>query len=95
MSKGKHYVVIDTSGRAENIKPEWAWLDILDNVSRIVGSAGGHAPLPDKLLLNGVTIVSKGLDQIGWDYGQRRQKLNAENQAKLVEEFPEPTGDAP
>jgi len=91
MAKARNYVAIDTAGRAENIKPEWDWFDILDWVSRTVGSAGGNTPLPDKLLLNGEIIVPADLHTMGWKYGQAQRYEYEQARQKVRAMFPDPT----
>lgn len=91
MTDKPHYVIIDTLGRAENVKPEWDWFAILDHVYRQVGSAGGNTPLPEMLLRDGKIIVPSKLHHLAWNYGRQRQARIDEALGNARALYPEPT----
>ena len=91
MSEQKpRYVIIDTKGRAENIKDEYAWHDILERVYRIHSTAGGNQALPEMLLRDGKIIVPRDLCSIAWDYCRLSRTLIQAAAKEAREKFPEP-----
>ena len=90
MGERKNYVIIDTAGRAENVKDGWGWFEILDHVVMVVSSAGSQNPLPDKLLLNGTMIIRGNLHDTAWRFSKFRNDALGEAQRKIREAYPEP-----
>ncbi len=91
MSEQKpRYVIIDTKGRAENVKEDYRWHDILEHVYRIHSTAGGNQALPEMLLRDGKIIVPRALCSIAWDYCRLSRTLTEAAAKEAREKFPEP-----
>ncbi len=90
MSEKPRYVIIDTRGRAENVKEEYGWHDILEHVYRIHLSAGGNQALPEMLLRDGKIIVPRALRSVACDYCRHSRTLIEAAAKEAREKFPEP-----
>lgn len=89
----KHFVIIDTAGRAENLGASYKdWHSILTYVYAQVCSAGGSSPLADMLIVDGV-FVEKNLSDIAFKYGRGRQRAIDRAVAEFVKDYPQPWED--
>lgn len=86
MAKGENYTVIRLSGKTE-FYPDADYFSILSSISHEYGSAGSNWDRPNMLLLNGKVVVSEGIADIAWNYGQRNRELHDEIRKKIRTEF--------
>lgn len=84
-----HYVIIDTIGRAENVKENHGWFDILDEVYLRFSSAGANAPLPNILLRDGQIIVPGRLWEVAVGYGLKLRTEIGRVKKEIRDIFPE------
>ena len=89
-SEPPRYVVIDTRGRAENVKDGYGWFEILDWVYAQHTSAGGSTPLPDILLKDGKIIVPRRITDIAWEFCRKKRDRIDAAISQTKQEFPEP-----
>lgn len=90
MSEKPQYVIIDTAGRAENVKDGKDWHSILDYVFVKICGAGGSDQLPNTLLRDGKIIVPNNLHGIAWKFGDLTRKEIARAAKEVRDQFPEP-----
>lgn len=86
MAKGDNYTIIKNSGRTEFIA-DGDYFSILSGIAHDYGSAGRNWDRPCMLLLNGRIVVSEGITDIAWKYGQRSRQLYDEIREQLQKEF--------
>lgn len=86
MAKGDNYTIIKDSGRTEFIA-NGDYFSILSSIAHEYGSAGSNWDRPSMLLLNGRIVVSEGIAEIAWKYGQRSRQLHDKIHEQLRNEF--------
>ena len=85
-----HYVIIDTIGRAENVKENHDWFHILDEVYLRFSGAGTNSPLPNILLRDGQIIVPGRLWEVAADYNLKLRTEIGRVTKEIRDRFPEP-----
>lgn len=86
MVKGQNWTIINESGRTEFLTDR-DYYSIIASVGRDYMSAGGNWDRPNMLLLNGKTVISDGLADVGYKYAKRDSELHDEISRKIREEF--------
>lgn len=86
MAKGENYTIIKLSGRTEFF-PDADYYSVLSNVFHEYMSAGSNWDRPNMLLFNGRVVMTEGLADLAWNYGERNRALHEEIHTKIRAEF--------
>ena len=78
--------VIRLSGRTE-FYADADYFAVLSVIAHEYGSAGSNWDRPNMLLMNGRVVVSEGIADIAWKYGDRTRQLHEQIRSTLRDEF--------